>query len=174
MEEAEWPADASTLIYIAKADAFDDAADCATRLLVPPSAWREAVEQGEQIGAQEVPRIRDAVESGFLHLVELGRDEEALAGTIADEHRLGLGESEVLALGRALGTVVVDEGRATRVARALGIRPISTLFLPLVGRSRGKLESTDAIALLRRLAVVTGARAETVFVIEEALRKEPQ
>jgi len=166
------PGDASTLIYIAKGDAFEPAHRCVPTILVPPSVWREAVAEGERIGATEVPRIRAAAELGWLRHVELSEHEEVLASTIARSDRLGSGESEVLALASRLGQALVDEGRAARVAGARGITVVSTLLLPVLGRRTGGLDEEEAIDLLRRLAVVIGPRAEVVYMIEQHLRLE--
>ena len=171
MKSAELPGDASTLIYLAKADAFTDARSCIDGILVPPSVWREAVEDGERFSYPDVPRIRAAAEDGFVSRVELDDAAQALAGTLATEHRLGVGESEVLALGRGGGRALVDDGRAARVASALGVVPASTLFLPVLGCRRGGLGQAAAIDFLRRLAIVTGARAETVFEIERFIEE---
>ncbi len=172
MEEV--PADASTLIYVAKADAFGEVALCVRKLLVPPAVWREAVVEGDRVGAAEVPRIRAAEAAGILVRVELSESEQRLAATIAAQNRIGSGESEALAIGSSLGRAIVDEGRGSRVARALGIVPVSTLFSPVVGRQSGRLSSNDGLALLRRLATVIGARADVVQEIEKALRREQQ
>jgi predicted nucleic acid-binding protein len=171
-EEGGIPGDASTLIYLAKADAFTEASRCVSSILVPPSVWREAVQDGERIGAPEVPRIRAAAQQGFLLQVYLSARQQGLAEEIRSEHRLGRGESEVLALASRSGTALVDEGRASRVAAGMGILPVSTLFLPVLGARRGSLEPQQAIALLRRLAVVTRARADAVYAIEERLRRK--
>lgn len=164
------PADASSLIYLAKADAFAEASRAVGPLLVPPAVWAEAVVGGERIAAAEVPRIRA---TSAIRRVSLAAAWVSLARTIAREHRLGAGESEVLALGHDAGPVLLDEGRATRVARALGVMSFSTLFVPLVGLRDAALEEEEALSLLRRLAVVTGARAETVFELEKHLRGNP-
>jgi hypothetical protein len=169
MQSEELPGDASTLIYLAKADVFETAAFCVGAILAPPGVWRESVEAGERLGYPDVPRIRDAANAGFLKRVGLSPAESGLAAAIASQHRLGTGESEVLALAHPAGRALVDEGRASRVARALGIVPISSLFLPVVGFEEGRLDRTDAVGLLRRLAVVAGARAEAVFEIEKHL-----
>jgi predicted nucleic acid-binding protein len=167
----ETPADASSLIYIAKADAFDGVARV-RKLLAPPAVWREAVVDGDRVGAAEVPRIRAAEAASALERVALSASEQRLAGTIAVENRLGSGEREVLAIGLSLGRAVIDEGRASRVGRALGIIAVSTLFLPVVGWRSGGLSRRDAIALLRRLAAVTGARSDVVQEIENEFGRE--
>lgn len=172
MTRGERPGDASSLIYFARANVFESAAKCIGSILVPPSVWREAVDEGERLAYPDVPRIRDAERAGFLERTAISVAERALAATIASRHRLGAGESEVLALARTCGNAIVDEGRASRVARALGIVPISSLFVPVVGFQRGRIESADAVVLLPRLAIVTGARAEAVFEIERQLMGE--
>lgn len=166
MQRMELPGDASTLIYLAKADAFADARRCLGRILVPPSVWREAAEDAERLSYPDVPRIRTAAEDDFVSRVELEQHVQALAGTIATEYRLGVGESEVLALGRDAGLALLDDGRAARVAAKLGIIPVSTLFLPILGCRGGGLDRAAAIGFLRKLSIVTGARAETVYEIE--------
>ena len=123
MKREAYPADASSLIYIAKADAFEEIMSCIDGIGVPPGVWHEAVDAGEEIGAAEVPRIRDAEARGFLQRLSLDEDQVALAASIASEHRLGRGESEVLALARPGTRAIVDEGRAARAARSLGIVP---------------------------------------------------
>ncbi len=174
MTHEEVPGDASTLIYLAKADAFAEASVCIGTILVTPSVWREAVEEGDRIGAPEVGRIREAAERGLVRRVELSAGAGAEAEAIRASHRLGLGESEVIALGRASGWAIVDEGRASRVARSLGIRTLSTLFLPVMGHRRGQLARQEAVALLRRLAVVANASAEAVLAIERHLGGQPK
>src|SRR5712691_10977608 len=163
------PTDASSVIYIAKCDAFGQIARCIQLLVLPPAVWREAVEAGEAIGAPEVIRIRKASEAGLLQRRELNREEGRLAHTLAESEHLGAGESQVLAMARAVGRCVVDEGRASRVAKALGVTPIPTLLLPVLGYPSGRIEGGEALELVKRLAVVTGVRAEVVFAIEQAL-----
>ena len=169
MDQTEVPADASTLIYLAKADAFEAAANCLGRLLVPPAVWREAVDDGARAGYADVPRIRLAEATGFVTRVTLSGEQQRRAGAIATDHRLGTGESEALAVAPEGRWVLVDDGRAARVAAAIGLVPISTLFLPVLGRRSRLLESAAASVLLRKLAVVMNARAETVYEIERVL-----
>ncbi len=76
----------------------------------------------------------------------------------------------MVALATVRGQVLLDESRATRVAEALGFRPLSTLFLPLLGRSSGVLTEAHALEFLRRLSIATGARADVVIRIEAILR----
>ena len=170
MKSTGTPADASTLIYLAKADVFAPAGKCAGRLLVTPSVWREAVEAGTHRGAVEVAHIRLAEGHRLLSRVELAKRVARRARDIAHQYTLGSGESEVLAVAEPGGRALVDEGRATRVAESLGLVPVSTLLLPAIGAAEGKLEGTAAMELLHRLASVTGARADVIVRLERIIR----
>jgi predicted nucleic acid-binding protein len=172
MEEPAWPIDASSLIYLAKSDAFDELRRCVGAVLVPPAVWHEAVEEGERIGASEVSRIRAAEGSGIARRVSLSATATRMAGMIREEHRLGRGESEVLALTKTGERCIVDEGRASRVARSLGLTPVPTLLLPVLGYRSGGMSHEAALALIRRLAVVMSVKAEVVFAVEDQLRGE--
>jgi predicted nucleic acid-binding protein len=169
--EQEIPADASSLIYLAKADAFDLAARVARPLLVPPSVWREAVVAGQEVGAPEVPRILVAEGQGLLQQIDLAEAEIGLAGTIASQHRLGSGESEVLAVTAIGRWAIVDEGRATRVARSRGILPISTVLLSVVGYKWGDLRADEAKEFLHRIASAIGLRTDVLLTLERELRR---
>ena len=96
------PADASVLIYLSKAEAFALAAKCVGPLEVSPAVWREAAEAWEELDAEEVGRMRVAERNRILKRVELGEKTKRRAGDLAARHRLGAGESEVLALARFL------------------------------------------------------------------------
>lgn len=170
MHEGGLPADSSCLIYLARIDGFPRAARCVAALLVGAAVWREAVEDGERYGYEDAQRIRDAEGTGFVRRVELDAAVETVAGDLATTWRLGQGESEALALASDVGRAVVDDGRAARVAVALGIEPVSTLFLPALGSQR-ELQRMEAIRFLRELAVVMSARAEAVFEVEEFIRR---
>jgi hypothetical protein len=164
------PADASCLIHLARTDAYDEAARCVDALLATPAVWREAVEDAERFGYGEAVRIRSAEGVGIVRRTPLDAGGRTLAGALAGAHNLGQGESETIALGRQVGRAVLDDGRAARVAEALGVEPLSTLFLPVLGRLRG-VPAFEAIALLRRLAVVMSARADAVIEIERHLEE---
>ena len=66
--------------------------------------------------------------------------------------------------------MLVDDLRAVRVATALGLEPISTLVLPVLGRLAGRLEVEEAVELVRRLAMPIRASAAAVYAIEDRLR----
>ncbi|MGH3082617.1 MAG: hypothetical protein ACRDNP_00900 [Gaiellaceae bacterium] len=172
MQGEEVPADATTLIYLAKADQFSVVPLCGFALLCPSAVWREAVEEGEASGYGDVSVIVDAERSGWIRRTGLTAYQEKTASSIATSHRLGLGESEVLALAAATGRAVIDDGRASRVAESIGVTPISTLFLPAIAATRRSLDRSGATASLHAIARAAGARAEAVNEIERLIGGE--
>jgi predicted nucleic acid-binding protein len=164
----EIPADASTLIYLAKAGCVDLAARCTGGLLATPGVWREAVDEGERRGAPEVPILR---QSGAIRRVPLDAGHAQRAKQIAVAYRLGVGESEVLSIGADVRFVLVDDARAARVARSIGLSVASTLAVPLIGFRAGMLDAGAATELLDRLAEVTHARADTYLRVQREIRR---
>lgn len=166
----EAPADASTLIYLGKASAFPLAMSCVRGLLTPPAVWDEAVVAGQAGGHEEVRAIVEAEESGFVRRTELDRRLRRTSSQIRSHYGLGMGESEVIAAAQPSGLAILDEGRASRVAESLGLRVVSTLFLPVLALGEG-VAASEAKAVLRRLAEVTGARADLLILIEQEIEE---
>ena len=152
MEESGTPSDASALIYLAKAGALTVAAEYLGPLLIPPAVWREAVESGEQRGSPDAAVIRMAVDPGVVKPVRLHAAQSQRAIRLARVFGLGAGESEVLAMGAQRDVVLLDEHRATRAARHLGILCIETIVLPGLCAQAGVLDRARALALLDELA----------------------
>ena len=169
MEEGV-PADASSLIYLAKGDAFGPLVPVVRRLLVPPAVWFEAVEEGERIKAPEVPRIRRAEEHDLVARMSLRPSERTEAKRLR-EQGLGRGECEALALGARGRTVVIDEGRGSRVARARGLEPISTLQLVVLALRGGNLDGRQARELARELAKFMNVTADVLTAVERRLTR---
>lgn len=162
--------DASTLIYLAKARGFKEVSSWVMPMDAPPAVWDEAVVAGARIGAPDVVEIQRAQRAGLVRQVQLSAKARTRAARIREEHRLGAGESEVVAIGHEYPFVILDEGRATSAALAMGLSVVSALFLPVLAYRRGSLTPSRARQLLRRLSMVTGASAEVLQRFEEELR----
>ena len=158
--------DASTVIYLAKADVLHDAGALLGALLVPPAVWRETMEAGERRGQLDQARIRSARDRGLLRLVELDAAIERRAIEIRRRRRIGLGESQVLAVAKKGRLVLVDDHRAARVATSMGISPARTISLPVLCWRRGWLDSSGALQLLRRVTKVVAVRADVLMRLE--------
>lgn len=166
------PIDASTLIYLAKADALKDAFGIVGPLAVPPAVWMETVEAGERKGAAEAAVLRVASDRGLLVRIPLDRSASRRATTLARVHRIGRGESQVMAAAEPGGWVLMDDGRASRVAAALGYGPISTVYLPVLGYRLARISARAAQELLIRLTQVVAVRAGVLVRLQAAISEE--
>ncbi len=103
-------------------------------LWVPPAVYREVVTEGhDRPGAQETA---EAVAAGWLTVLPL--HQPAVAQRFQSQWLLGDGESEVLALAQehAATLVLLDEERAVRYARALGLQVLRTVGVLLQAKTR--------------------------------------
>lgn len=166
----ERPADASCLIYLAKAGAYDALVPKFGLLLASASVWFEAVDEGERIGAPEVDIIRVAHGQGMVRRVELSASEVQRAKRLRSRG-FGRGESDVLALGARTGSVVIDEGKGSRIARERGLEAISVLRIPVIHFERGRMDEREAIHWTRRLAEVMNVTADVLAAIERRLMR---
>ncbi len=165
------PIDASCAIYLAKADGLTAASAALGPMLMPPSVWFEVVVQGERRAAPELQSIRRSVAAGALVPGRLDKAEIALARRIAADFNLGAGESEVLALGRRSDVVLVDDHRATRAGRTLGILTLETLMIPVLCRERGTLDGREASLLLEQIALQMDVSAERMLRVRRRIEE---
>ena len=129
------------LIALAQCDLFTLLQTLFGQVLIPPAVYREVVSEGEgRAGAEET---QDAVTASWLVIQEL--QEPADARGLQQAFLLGDGESEALALARQQPTdvILLDEARAVRCAREMGLPVLRTVGLLLQAKSRGHLESVQ-------------------------------
>jgi len=166
------PADASALIYLAKARALEVAVTVLGRIVAPQAVWREVVEAGDRRGEPDAVLIRRAHEQGHIKRQSLSQREERRAESIARRYRLGQGESQLLAIAKQGQVLLLDDVRAVRVAGALGYSPVTTVSLPILGLREGKIEAHRARTLVRQLAAVIVLRADVLMKLEASIDEE--
>ena len=133
--KGRWVLDTSPLLFLAKIDRLQVLRAAADELLVSPAVWEEI--QARDDDATEF--VRGAINEGWLELSAPDRPTELV-------FQLGTGESEAIALARErrADRVVMDDLRARRVARQVGLLPIGTLGILLAARLRGEIPSLRA------------------------------
>src|SRR6266536_4847123 len=115
-----------------------------------------------------------ALPISWLRQTTLTPAQHRASRSLAAASRLGEGESQVIAVTRPGQRCILDDKRAVRVARNRGIRPISTLLVPVIGWRRNLINADEAVRLVRLLGVASGALAETTLVLEEEITGGPQ
>lgn len=137
------------LIALAQCDLFPLLHTLFGQVLVPPAVYREVVSEGDgRAGAEET---QGAVAEGWLVIAVL--QEPAYARSLQQAFLLGDGESETLAVARQQPTdvVLLDEARAVRCAREMGLPVLRTVGLLLQAKAHGHLASIQpALDQLRK------------------------
>ena len=127
---------------------------------MPPAVYREVVsEGGGRAGAEET---KDAVADGWLVIAAL--QERADAIRMQQAFLLGDGESEALALARQQVTdvILLDEARAVRCAREMGLPVLRTVGLLLQAKAQGHLASVQPV--LDQLRAAGFRLSESVYL----------
>ena len=137
------------LIALAQCDLFPLLQTLFGQVLMPPAVYREVVREGDgRPGAQET---QSAVTDGSLVVAVLQDPTDAIR--MQQTFLLGDGESEALALARQqlANVVLLDEARAVRCAREMGLPVLRTVGLLLHAKAQGHLTSVQpALDQLRK------------------------
>jgi uncharacterized protein len=152
------------LIALAQCDLFSLLQALFGQVLIPPAVYREVVCEGDgRAGAEEA---QEAVAEGWL-VIE-GLREPADAKRLQQAFLLGDGESEALALARQQSTdvLLLDEARAVRCAREMGLPVLRTVGLLLQAKAQGHLGSVQPA--LDQLRIAGFRLSESVY--QAALR----
>lgn len=140
--------DTSPLIFLAKLNVLD--------LLPDPTATTPEViaevEAGGATAQAEIVSIR-ALQPARRLIVQPRAKNAPPPPTLLEQARLGAGETSAiqLALDADLQEIILDDRLAIRVAKAVGLQPISTAFLLLRTRRQGRMTPREYEGRLDRL-----------------------
>lgn len=126
---------ASPLIFLARLGRLELLGALLSEFYVSTAVYRECVGEGLEHGYVEAELIRKFVEARVRPVEQEG------AKQLAERFNIHLGEAStlLLALKSNFQHVVVDDRVAIKVAKILGLRPISTPFILLSALRRGIL-----------------------------------
>lgn len=159
--KAEVTADATVLIYLAKLDRLSDLRDSYGSVVIPPAVHNEVVVRGKEIGATDAPLVAQAIDEGWISVMDAERNPSVTAFDLED------GEAAVLSLALALGheEVLADEESVREVARLHGLRPRGTLRFLFDAIRDGSMTFDDFVEEIEDLL-------ENGFYLDEAIYLE--
>ncbi|EMA62239.1 hypothetical protein C470_06091 [Halorubrum distributum JCM 13561] len=144
-----WVFDATTLIYLAKADWIGVVEALDEPQVVPEAVYREVVTTGVKRGYDDARRVERTVEDGLVDVVAVETDDSAVATRLARHPGLSDADVAVLACADARDAVaVMDESAGRSAAEVEGVETRGTAYLVLAAVKDGQLskaEGRDAI-----------------------------
>lgn len=140
---------ASPLIYLAKIGRLRLLKLLFSHVSLPYAVYREVVERGLAENRPDAAEVKAAVNQGWLKVIQIKSNPE-LASAL---DQIDAGEAETLSLARQEKTeiVLVDDGAARRLAKALGLTPHGTVYVILCALKRKHLSEDEAKAALAQL-----------------------
>ncbi|MEW6033966.1 MAG: hypothetical protein AB1603_03830 [Chloroflexota bacterium] len=161
-------ADSTLLIGMARIGRLELLKRLYGRALVPPSVHEEVVVEGKRLHKAGAGEVEKAIQSGWIKVTALTRDQLSKAEAYRASGGIGRGEAEAIALARGRGLpVIVDDRYARGLAGTLGLEFMGTAAVLLEAHWRGLLSKREFAESLRELAKVTWLSPE---VVAELLR----
>jgi len=133
-------------------------------VVIPEEVRIEAIDRGIENNSPDAYVIRKALEDGWI----IVQDVKILSGLT--DFGIDLGESATLSLARNRGEkeVLIDVRHARLPAKALGLKPLGTIYVLLAALKRGIISYEEYVASLEGL-IKSGFRlSEEVYI--EAVR----
>jgi predicted nucleic acid-binding protein len=152
------------LIGLAKIGRLDLLKDLFKEVVIPEEVRVETVDRGIENNSPDAYVIRKALEDGWIVV----RDVKILSGLT--DFGIDLGEAATLSLARnrCEKEVLIDERHARLAAKALGLKPLGTIYVLLAALKRGVISYEEYAAALEGL-IKSGFRlSEEVYI--EAVR----
>jgi len=111
---------------------------------------KEVVEVGIQLKALDAVVIKDLIASGKIKIINPSN--RPLLSMLTSIHGLHVGEAAVLALAKERGCIaILDDEKARRVARTLGIKYEGTPFLFALAVTTEKITKDQALSAINEM-----------------------
>lgn len=143
--------DSAPLIHLSRVGELRLLRDVFQEISIPTSVYREVVEEAKKLGKPGVRAIEQAIEDGWIEVVEVEEKDEIKR--LARSERIEIEDAEVLYLAKSLSTrLVTSDGWLIKVAKTQGVDIFWTTTLVLLAIKNGDLSKKDGKHLLRDLA----------------------
>ncbi len=126
-------------------------------ILIPGEVYEEAVKRPLDSGRLDIQEsaleIKKLVDSGFLEITGLEREYKKLS--IRLQENIGLGEASAIALAiqEDIKSVLIDERKATIIARMHNLQPRPISALPIIAYRKKLIPKEEAKKILDELLV---------------------
>ena len=146
-------ANATPLIYLAKANAIDLLFKLYEVIQIPDIVKEEVVDTGKKLGFPDAFIVEEYIDKGYIVVHELNEKDQIKARIISDKFNIDTGEAEVIILAQKKNekVVIMDDKLARKTAQFHGLKPIGTLRLIREATKRGIKKKKEATKILNKL-----------------------
>jgi len=161
-------ANAGPLIHLARINKLNLIHDLFKEIYIPEAVKTETVNEEKDEGYTDAIAIEKVISSGWIKVAKTKPNAEKLA----EEAKISRGEAEAILLAKQMSTtkILVDDARARRVARSLGLKPHGTIYILKLALVRETISKTEYTELLRK-ALNAGLYLSTELYLE-ALKED--
>jgi predicted nucleic acid-binding protein len=163
--------DAGPLIHLAKIGLLNLLRETFTTITIPSEVRAEVVERGKEKGFADAFLIEEAIQNGWIKVVDVKIPDEFLELC----HRAGVDKGEAEALRYAKekgGLALLDDESPRDLARSLGIPVKGTLGILVEAVRKGRLAKTAALKKLDELSDLMYMSGELYKLTRNALEQE--
>ncbi|KXB03493.1 hypothetical protein AKJ48_03820, partial [candidate division MSBL1 archaeon SCGC-AAA261O19] len=142
--------DSAPLIHLSRVNELGLLKDLFGEVNIPPSIYREVVEEARELGKPWVSTIEGAIDDGWLKVTKIrGRKK---IKKLAESEKIQIEDAEVLYLAKDLATsLVTSDGWLIKIAKGIGVETLWTTTLVLLAIKEGKMSKRKGKNLLREL-----------------------
>ncbi|KXB02238.1 hypothetical protein AKJ44_01040 [candidate division MSBL1 archaeon SCGC-AAA261F17] len=142
--------DSAPLIHLSRVNKLGLLKDLFGEVEIPPSIYREVVEEARELGKPGVSTIEGAIDDGWLKVTKIrGRKK---IKKLAESEKIQIEDAEVLYLAKDLATsLVTSDGWLIKIAKGIGVETLWTTTLVLLSIKEGKMSKKEGKNLLREL-----------------------
>ncbi len=138
--------DTGPLIRLAQVKLLEKLNEVYSEISIPPTVFREAVTIGLELGFEDAPIIKQAIDEGLIKV--RSPSEERVARVQAASNTfgvdLGLGETEAIALGSS-NVLLTDDESAMLVAKSIEVKTGGTPSLLIYMVSEDLISKEEAV-----------------------------
>lgn len=144
--------DSGPLIHLSRVGKLGLLKDLFEEVEIPPSVYREVVEEAKALAKPGVSAIEHAIEDGWMRVSKV--KEKGTIKKLAESEQIQIEDAEVLHLAKTLSTsLVTSDGWLVKVAKGVGVETLWTTTLVLLAVKEKRISKEDGKTLLRELVL---------------------
>lgn len=145
----------SPVILLAKIGRLELLKGLYQNVLITPFVKVECVDRGKDLGAPDALIIENAIEAGWIQVVDLTRDQELKARRLVQETHIGLGEASALVLAKDKEIMaILDDKEARAIGKSWGVEYTGTVMVLYEAFNKKATSYDELVDDLAKLAKV--------------------